>query len=333
MSIIIKVTDLSKVFKIHKKEEGFRGSLKALFKREYVEKKALSNVSFNVSEGEIIGVLGANGAGKTTLLKMLTGIINPSEGSVEVLNYIPWERNNNFRKQISLIMGQKAQLWWDLPAADCFLLLKEIYQIPTNDYQEMLDELCSILNVKHLINIQLRQLSLGERMKMELIASLLHKPKVLFLDEPTIGLDVSSQYNIREFIIKYIEKYRPAVILTSHYMEDIESLCKRVLIIKEGELVYDGKLDKIMKLYSPYKVVKVHFENLENFKKNPDPLSAFGNVIINDHFIEIKVLREDITKIINLILENYPIIDLTIEEVNSSLIIDSVLKNIVNTSV
>ena len=231
---MIEIEGLSKTFRVHKKAPGLRGSIRALFKREHVEKRAVQEVSFGVAEGEILGLVGSNGAGKTTLVKMLAGIIHPSAGQARVLGFEPWKRANPFRRQIALIMGQKAQLWWDLPAADGFLLLKEIYGVQAADFNETLEELASMLAVEDLLTTQVRRLSLGERMKMELIAALLHRPKVVFLDEPTIGLDLTAQRAVREFLLAYREKHRPAMIITSHYMEDIERLCERIVILRTG---------------------------------------------------------------------------------------------------
>ncbi|MHC4162708.1 MAG: ABC transporter ATP-binding protein, partial [Planctomycetota bacterium] len=225
---MIRVHELSKTFYVHKKAPGLRASLKSLFRRERVAKHAVAGVSLEVKEGEIVGLLGPNGAGKTTLVKMLAGIIHPTAGEAQVLGFTPWERDNRFRRQIALIMGQKAQLWWDLPAADCFLLLKEIYRVRDAEYKETLAYLTGVLDVEQQLNIQIRRLSLGERMKMELIAVLLHRPRVVFLDEPTIGLDLSAQRSIRDFILRYREEHKPAMILTSHYMEDIQRLCERI---------------------------------------------------------------------------------------------------------
>ncbi len=241
-------------------------------------KKSFNGVSLKVSPGEIVGLVGANGAGKTTLVKILAGIVHPTSGEARVLGHVPWERHNDFRKQIALVMGQKAQLWWDLPAEDCFLLLKEIYRIPEKRYREKLDSLVYSLGVQGQLNTQIRRLSLGERMKMELIATLLHDPKVVFLDEPTIGLDLTAQRAIRDFILKYSQEHQPAVILTSHYMEDIERLCKRIIIMREGEFVYDGPLAKISGHLALHKVVtaKLNPEHNSGQPTEPFPPRYFG---------------------------------------------------------
>ena len=254
---MIKVKDLQKSFFSHVKEPGLKGSVKALFKREKKVKEALKSVSLEINQGEIIGLIGANGAGKTTLIKILSGIVHPSSGEATVLGFKPWERDNAYRKQMSLILGQKAQVWWDLPALDSFILLKEIYQIEDSLYKKNLEFLADTLMIKDQLKTQVRKLSLGERMKVELMAALLHQPKVIFLDEPTIGLDISAQKAMREFMKNYQREFKPITILTSHYMEDIKELCPRIVIIKEGEFVYDGALSKIQGLLGDEKCLTI----------------------------------------------------------------------------
>jgi ABC-2 type transport system ATP-binding protein len=271
---MIQVENLRKSFKVHKKEAGLKGSLKGLVSRKWEEKHALKGVNLTVKAGEILGLVGANGAGKTTLVKLLAGIVHPSSGKASVLGHTPWERDNRFRRQIALIMGQKAQLWWDLPAADCFLLLQEIYNLPDEQYKKSLDKLTNALQVQKQLNTPIRRLSLGERMKMELIAALLHQPKVVFLDEPTIGLDLNAQRAIREFLLDYRREHQPAMILTSHYMEDIEALCERIVIIREGEFVYDGGLRTVLTKYAGHKVITAKLGGLNSRRRNSRKLSA-----------------------------------------------------------
>lgn len=254
---MIKVQNLRKTFISHIKEPGLKGSIKALVKRETKVKEALKSVNLEIQQGEIIGLIGANGAGKTTLVKILSGIVHPTSGEATVLGFKPWERHNEYRKQMCLIMGQKAQVWWDLPALDSFLLLKEIYQIPDTIYKRNLEFLAETLMVKDHLRTQVRKLSLGERMKIELMAALLHQPSVIFMDEPTIGLDLSAQRAVREFMKNYQKEFKPITILTSHYMEDIKELCPRVVIIKEGEFVYDGALSKIQGMLGDEKCLSV----------------------------------------------------------------------------
>ncbi|MEK7623660.1 MAG: ABC transporter ATP-binding protein, partial [Patescibacteria group bacterium] len=246
---IISVNNLSKTYEYYKKQPGLLNSLKSLFHREKLFTKAVKDVSFTIDEGEFVGFLGPNGAGKTTTLKMLSGIIYPTTGTASVLGYTPWKRQPVFQKQFALVMGQKNQLWWDLPAMESFLLNKEIYEVPEKQFRATLDELTELLDIGKLLDIPVRKLSLGERMKCELVAALLHSPKVLFLDEPTIGLDVVSQHNIRQFLKTYNKEKKTTIILTSHYMEDVEALCERVVIINHGALMYDGSLQQLLDKY------------------------------------------------------------------------------------
>jgi ABC-2 type transport system ATP-binding protein len=237
----IEVLDVKRSFKSVKKEEGFKGTMKLLFNPEYVVHEAVKGISFKIPVGEFTGLIGANGAGKTTLLKILSGLIPPTSGQARVLGMNPFERTLEFRKQISIVMGQKAQLWWDLPAIEAFDLLRALYQIPRDVYRKRLDELTSMLDVTKLLNTQIRRLSLGERMKMEVIGAILHLPKVIFLDEPTIGLDVLASQKLRQFLKIHNQKEGATIILTSHNMDDISELCRRIILIKEGAVLYDGE--------------------------------------------------------------------------------------------
>jgi ABC-2 type transport system ATP-binding protein len=320
---MIVVENLRKSFRVHRKEPGLKGSIKGLFNRRWDEKIALKGVDLRVEPGEILGLVGANGAGKTTLVKVLAGIVHPTSGNATVLGHIPWERNNDFRREIALIMGQKAQLWWDLPAADCFILLREIYRLPQNVYRENLGELTSALGVEKQLNTPIRRLSLGERMKMELIAALLHRPKVVFLDEPTIGLDLNAQRAIREFLLKYRREYKPAMILTSHYMEDIERLCERIVIIREGEFVYDGPLKRVLNRYAGHKVITAQ---LGAEAATPVfPAGLLEILSINATEAKFKVPRANVAEAAGTILKNLPVVDLAIDEEDISDIIAKLL--------
>lgn len=322
----IEVHKLSKTFTVHKKQPGLWGSVKSLVVRKNIEKLAVRDVSFSIDEGEIVGLVGANGAGKTTIVKMLAGIIYPTSGDATVLGYRPWERDNRLRSQIALIMGQKAQLWWDLPAADCFLLLREIYQIPVAQYEAMLAKLVGVLGVEDQMNIQIRRLSLGERMKMELIAALLHSPRVVFLDEPTIGLDLNAQRAIREFILEYQSDHRPAMILTSHYMEDIERLCKRIMIIRDGEIVYDGALAQVVQTYAPHKVVVVHIEEGAQVAIDREKLEKIGKLLESSReLIRLHVPRSAVAQAAAFLVNEYPVSDLQIEEEDIGVIIANII--------
>ncbi len=242
---MIEVNQLTRVFRTYKKQPGFWGGVKGLFKREFEETAAARDISFSIREGEFVGFLGPNGAGKTTTLKMLSGLIYPTSGTARVAGYDPTKRENAYRRLFALVLGQKNQLWWDLPAIESFNLLRAIYAIPTAHFKTTLDELVTLLAVGAKLNVMVRELSLGERMKMELIAALLHRPRVLFLDEPTIGLDVVSQKAVRQFLREYNRKYRVTILLTSHYMADIKELCERVIVIHKGSKIYDGALARL----------------------------------------------------------------------------------------
>ena len=325
---MIQTTNLTKSFRVHKKVAGFRGSVRSLFHREWIDKKALAGVNLKIEPGEILGLVGANGAGKTTLVKILAGIIHPSAGEVSVLGFKPWERSNLYRRQISLIMGQKAQLWWDLPAEDCFLLLREIYQLPEADYKNNLSYLVESLGVKDQLNIQIRRLSLGERMKMELIAALLHNPRVVFLDEPTIGLDLTAQRAIRRFILDYRKKHNPAMILTSHYMEDIEHLCPRIAIMKEGQIVYDGDLSRVVNTYANHKVLTFEFDNESDGTSNARAFDGLPAQILSADATSarLKVERESVPSVASHVLQKFRVKDLSIENEDIGNIIEKLIR-------
>ena len=242
---MIEVENLTRVFRTYKKLPGFWGGVKGLVKRDFEETAAAKDISFSIKEGEFVGFLGPNGAGKTTTLKMLSGLIHPTSGRARVAGFDPTKRENAYRRLFALVLGQKNQLWWDLPAIESFNLLRAIYAIPADQYKTTLDELVALLDVGKKLNVMVRELSLGERMKMELIAALLHRPRVLFLDEPTIGLDVVSQKAVRSFLRDYNRRHRVTILLTSHYMADIKELCERVVVIHKGRKIYDGPLDRL----------------------------------------------------------------------------------------
>lgn len=324
--MMIDVRNLRKTFSVHKKAPGLMGSIRSLVKRETIEKAAVKGASFTVEEGEIVGLIGANGAGKTTLVKMLAGIIHPTSGEATVLGHRPWERHNEFRRRIALIMGQKAQLWWDLPAADCFLLLREIYQVPEAQFAKQLEKLTELLGVREQLNIQIRRLSLGERMKMELMAALLHQPRVVYLDEPTIGLDLTAQRAIRDFILEYQREAKPAMLLTSHYMEDIERLCKRIIILREGEIVYDGALDNVVRTYAPHKVVTVHLEEGLAEAPKAESVAHLGTVLeATREAVKLQVPRAETAKAAARLMDLLPVVDLTVEEPEIGALIEKIM--------
>jgi ABC-2 type transport system ATP-binding protein len=303
---MIQVSNLRKTFTSHVKEPGLKGSMKSLFSREIRTKDAIKSINLEIQQGEIIGLIGANGAGKTTLIKILSGIVHPTSGEAKVMGFTPWERSNEYRRQMALIMGQKNQVWWDLPALDSFLLLKEIYQIPETQYKYNVEFLAETLMVKDQLKTQVRKLSLGERMKVELMAALLHNPKVIFLDEPTIGLDISAQKAVRVFLRQYQKEFRPITILTSHYMEDIKELCPRVVIIKEGEFVYDGALSNIQKMLGDEKVLSVTTQE-KTFKVN--------------------IPRHELSSKTHQLFEENDVIDLNIHDPSIEDIIESIMRN------
>ena len=307
----IEVTNLKKYYQVHQKEPGLAGSLKSLFFRQYKDVKAVNNVSFAIEDGELVGFIGPNGAGKTTTLKCLSGLLYPTSGEVKVLGYTPWERKSQFQKQFSLVMGQKNQLWWDLPPMETFLLNKEIYEIPADSFKRVLDDLVELLDVKKVLKIQVRRLSLGQRMKCELIAALLHRPRVLFLDEPTIGLDVVMQKKIRDFIHQYNRRYRATVILTSHYMGDVKELCRRVIIIDQGKIIFDGQLDEVIKKFADHKLLTAIFSK----DIDPKKLAEIGKIKEYDFpKAIIQVRREEASTAASQLLQKFPIEDLNIEE-------------------
>jgi ABC-2 type transport system ATP-binding protein len=321
----IEVKSLHKSFSVYHKEPGVRGSLKALLRRKTEKVLAVKDVSFEIKEGELIGFIGPNGAGKTTTLKCLSGLLYPTSGNVKVLGFTPFDRKKEFLRQISLVMGQKNQLWWDLPATETFLLNKEIYQIPDRQYKETYDELIELLDLSDTMSIQVRKLSLGQRMRCELMAALLHRPKVLFLDEPTIGLDVIAQKKMREFIKNYNQKFKATIILTSHYMGDVQALCERVIVIDHGSLLFDGALDDIVKAHSQSKLLKITFTEEVSMKK----LDALG--VIREYFptqVLLSVKRSDVKHVAAKILETFPVDDLNIEESA----IEDIIRDFFNTS-
>jgi len=308
---IIEADGLSKTYRVYQKQAGLLGALRGLFRREQKEVRAVDRVSFTIEPGEIVGFLGPNGAGKTTTLKMLAGLIFPTSGRARVLGHIPWERADDFRRRFALVMGQKNQLWWDLPAADSFQLHREIYSLPAGQFQKTLDELTELFGVRELTRQPVRELSLGERMKMELIAALLHQPQLLLLDEPTIGLDVVAQVTIQKCLRECNAARGVTILLTSHYMRDVEALCKRVLVIAQGLLIYDGALTGITEQFGLQKLVRLQFDGNDT----PADLERFGEVTRRDGpTAELKVERGRVSEVLAALLDGHTLVDVSVQD-------------------
>ena len=311
---LIEVEGLTKTFRTYKKQPGFAGALRGLFHRKYEQTVAVKDVSFTVEEGELVGFLGPNGAGKTTTLKMLSGLLYPTSGSARVLGYTPWERADGYRRQFALLLGQKNQLWWDLPARESLELNSKIYGLDETLFKRTVADLTELLGVKEKLDVMVRELSLGERMKMELIAALLHQPKVLFLDEPTIGLDVISQKTVREFLRSHNATRKTTILLTSHYMADIQELCQRVIIIDHGTIFFDGRLSEILDRFADSKLVTISCGGAAECRK--EDLLKYGEVLEqNAQMIRLKVKRDRVIPVCKALLDELPVSDIDIQEV------------------
>jgi len=307
----IETRNLTKTYRAYRKEAGLWGAVKGLVHREYDEVRAADGVSFSIEEGELVGFLGPNGAGKTTVLKMLSGLLNPTGGEARVLGHVPWEREDELKRQFSLLLGQKNSLWWDLPARESLELNRVIYGIAPSDFKRIVGGLSELLGVTDKLNVMVRELSLGERMKMELIAALLHAPKVLFLDEPTIGLDVGSAQKVREFLKQYNSGHRIVTMLTSHYMQDIEELCHRVILIDHGRILFDGPLTTVVDRFSTHKIVAFTFEDAA-----ARDFAVFGEVTgQTPQTVSIKVPRTRVAETCRAVLARDKVTDMTIQEI------------------
>ncbi len=308
---IVVAENLSKVYPVAVKEPGLKGTLLHFLRRTYRAVEAVKQVSFQIEAGEVVGFLGANGAGKTTTLKMLTGLIHPSAGRVRVAGQVPFQRQASFLKQITLVMGQKQQLMWDLPALDSLKINAAIYELSDKEYRQRVGELTEMLSLQGKLNQPVRKLSLGERMKAELLAALLHHPQVLFLDEPTLGLDVNAQVGVREFLREYNQRYGATVLLTSHYMADITALCQRVLLIHQGQLIYDGSLEGLLDRFAPYREVQVELTN----PRSEAELLPYGEIKqVEGQLVRFLVQREVLTRTVARILAELDVVDLTVTE-------------------
>ncbi len=306
----ITANGLTKIYRTYKKKPGLGGAIRGLFKREFEELRAADGVSFSIEEGECVGFLGPNGAGKTTVLKMLSGLLHPTSGEAQVLGHVPWHRADAMKRQFSLLMGQKNALWWDLPARESLELNRAIYGIDEKAYRDIVDRLTTLLDVTDKLDVMVRELSLGERMKFELISALLHSPRVLFLDEPTIGLDVTSQQKVREFMREYNREHRITTMLTSHYMGDIEALCERVIIIDHGKIFFDGPLTQIVEKYAAHKYVGLTFAD-----SSARDLAPFGEVVETTPVsARLKVPRKRVSEMCRELLTRFEVTDLSVQE-------------------
>lgn len=323
MNYIIQTNKLSKKYKRFEKEAGVKGSIKSLFNRKFVSKTAVSNFDLTVEQGEFVGLIGPNGAGKTTLVKMLTGIIAPTTGEISVLGYYPNKLENAFKKQYAVVMGQKSQLIYDVTAADTFLLFKEMYEIPDAIYRRNLALFTDLFDAKEYLNMQVRTLSLGERMKMELITALLHDPKVLFLDEPTIGLDAPAQRQIRAFLKEVNSRNGTTILLTSHYMEDVRSLCPRSIVVNNGCKIYDGKTDALFASYQTHKKVTIQFESENEFIVPPN-CTILEN---NSHKALFMIPKEESGIVLERIMKEYRLNDISVEEEDIGVVVEKIYQS------
>ncbi len=308
---VIEIEGLAKTYRVYQKREGLMASVRGLFRRQYREVKAVDGIDLSVDQGEFVAFLGPNGAGKTTTLKLLSGVITPTAGEARVMGYVPWKRENAYRRRFALVMGQKNQLWWDLPAQESFRLHQEIYRIEPQEFDRTRDELVDLLDVRQLLGQPVRELSLGERMKMELIAALLHSPEVLFLDEPTIGLDVVAQHNIQNFLRQYQKLRNVTILLTSHYMKDVAALCRRVVVIAQGKIMYDGSLGGIVDRFSRHKIITLQ---LAEDQMNGE-WQRYGEVLDQQApKVRLQVTRDVVPEVLAAILANHPIEDVSVED-------------------
>ncbi len=321
----ISIRDLQKIYTIHEREAGLGAAVRSLVRRKAKQVHAVDGITFSVAPGEIVGFLGPNGAGKTTTLKMLTGLLHPSDGQADVLGFTPWQRKNEFLRQITLVLGQRNQLIWDIPAADSFELNRVIFSIPEEEYRQTLAELTELLDLGPLIHKPVRNLSLGERMKCEIAGALLHRPKVLFLDEPTIGLDVTAQRRIRQFVAEYNQRYGASVLLTSHYMADVEALCQRVIVIHHGKILFDGDLTALVQRFSPHKTIVVDLAPGATNGRGAEALRPFGEVVAyTEGQAVLRVPKAETALVTTKLLTNLAINDLTIQDPPIEAVIEQV---------
>jgi len=319
VSSVIRISNLAKHYQVPEREGGLKAAVTSLFNRKYKTVKAVDGISFSIEPGEVVGFLGPNGAGKTTTLKMLSGLLHPTSGEVNVLGYEPRLRPHDYLRQVTLVMGNRNQLTWDLPALDSFDLQRAVYGIPVDQFKRTRDDFIELLDLKELVTKPVRNLSLGERMKMEIVAALLHRPKVLFLDEPTIGLDVTMQRRIRTFVAEYNKRYNATVLLTSHYMADVEALCRRVVVIHHGRILFDGDLSTLVNQFSSFKTLSFSLQNSEV------DLAKYGEVVSKeDGRVTLRVPKNETSQVTARLLSDQQVEDLTVEDAPVDDVIDQV---------
>ncbi len=320
--MIVQVSELTKEFRVPVRKPGLRAGLRSLVQREFKAVTAVRSVSFDIAEGEVVGFLGPNGAGKTTTLKMLTGLLHPTAGDVQVMGFTPWRRERAYLRKINMVMGNRHQLTWDVPTLDSYLLLRTIYEVPDQEFQQTLDELVALLDLEELLSKPIRNLSLGERMKCELAGSLLHRPKVMFLDEPTLGLDVTMQHRIRKFIGDYNQRHGSTILLTSHYMADIEALCRRVIVIHEGAILFDGLLNNLIQRFAPTKILTFELDTIEA------DLGHLSSQVSQDGFhYQVEVAKDQTLDVTDQVLTQFNVSDISIEDPPVEQVIDRVFTN------
>lgn len=322
---VIEVHRLTKTYRVPEREPGMLSAIQSLVTKHYKHVQAVRDITFSIGVGEMVGFIGPNGAGKTTTLKMLSGLLHPTSGAATVLGYVPWKRHPGYLSRISMVLGNKSQMLWDIPPLDTFQVLAEIYRVPKMDFHTTLDELVLLLNMHDLLRKPVRNMSLGERMKCELVAGLLHRPDVLFLDEPTLGLDVSMQARLRKFLAEYNLKRGVTVLLTSHYMADVVALCPRVILIHHGEILYDGKLQGLADQLSPFKLIKITLGNDSNFRSEYLDFPPEVEILTRENGrFTLRVNREDSPKVTGTLLHTFPIVDLSVENPPIEAVIDQI---------
>ena len=322
---IIQVKRLTKVYRVPERAPGLGASIRSLFKPVFTDVPAVTDINFSIDHGEMIGLIGPNGAGKTTTLKMLSGLLYPTSGEASVAGYTPWQRQPDYLRRISMVMGNRSALNWDIPPLDSFRVISQIYRVPPDQYQQTLDELIATLDMEALLKKPVRNLSLGERMKCELVAGLLYLPDILFLDEPTLGLDVAMQRRLRNFLKAYNQKHTVTVILTSNYMADVTALCPRVMLIHHGILIYDGALQDLANKLAPFKLIKLQFSTrVENFEDFLTPFSAVEQLPAENGLRILRIPREDVALVTSRLLESLPVADLAVEDPPIEAVIDQV---------